>query len=105
MAQVYTPDNLRDQEQIQQIPEIRQRPRRSSRRPRHFGGVDLLVIVFLIAAITFLSIAASRWAAPLTPTVSIDLSPSALPLYAGYSLLRMVLGYLLSLVFTLVYGH
>ncbi len=105
MAQVYTPDNLRDQEQIQQIPEIRQRPRRSSRRPRHFGGVDLLVIVFLIAAITFLIIAASRWAAPLTPTVSIDLSPSALPLYAGYSLLRMVLGYLLSLVFTLVYGH
>jgi NitT/TauT family transport system permease protein len=106
MAQVYTPDNLRDQEQIQQqIPEIGQRPRRSSRRPRRFGGVDLLVIVFLIAVITFLIIAASRWAAPLTPTISIDLSPAALPLYAGYSLLRMVLGYLLSLVFTLVYGH
>jgi NitT/TauT family transport system permease protein len=28
-----------------------------------------------------------------------------LPLYAGYSLLRMILGYILSLIFTLVYGH
>ena len=37
--------------------------------------------------------------------MQIDLSFTALPAYAGYSLLRMMLGYLLSLVFTLVYGH
>jgi ABC-type anion transport system duplicated permease subunit len=59
----------------------------------------------VLALITGLVLAASRWAAPLTPAVAIDLSPTALPSYAGYSLLRMVLGYLLSLVFTLIYGH
>src|SRR2546423_1102925 len=31
--------------------------------------------------------------------------PSVLPAYAGYSLLRMMLAYLLSLVFTLIYGR
>jgi NitT/TauT family transport system permease protein len=37
--------------------------------------------------------------------VHIDLSTRALPAYAGYSLLRMILAYLLSLIFTLIYGH
>jgi NitT/TauT family transport system permease protein len=58
-----------------------------------------------VAAITLLVLAASRWTAPLTPNVAISLSPAVLPAYAGYSLLRMLLAYLLSLVFTLIYGH
>ncbi len=49
--------------------------------------------------------AASHWAAPQTPLVNIQLTPLLLPVYAGYSLLRMLLAYLLSLVFTFVYGH
>ena len=31
--------------------------------------------------------------------------PGALPAYAGYSLLRITIAYLLSLAFTLVYGY
>ncbi|QBD83613.1 ABC transporter permease subunit [Ktedonosporobacter rubrisoli] len=108
MAQVYAPNNPRGQEQVKSetgLRDIEQRQGRSPRRNNRFGPVDLLIILTLIAAIAFLMIAASHWAAPFTPSVQISLSPAKLPLYAGYSLLRMALGYLLSLVFTLVYGH
>ena len=50
-------------------------------------------------------LAASRWAAPLTPSTHIDTSPRSLPLYAGLSTLRMALAYLLSLGFSLVYAR
>ncbi|MBX5458464.1 MAG: ABC transporter permease subunit [Thermogemmatispora sp.] len=60
---------------------------------------------FLFLLCAWLVLAASRWAAPLTPVVAISLSPLALPLYAGYSLLRMLLAYGLALLFTLLYGH
>ncbi|HLZ59785.1 MAG TPA: ABC transporter permease subunit [Ktedonosporobacter sp.] len=106
MAQLYLQKKPRERE-IQQgtgyEPEIQ--PRRGTSSQRRFGAIDLIVIFAIIAIVSFLVSAASRWAAPLTPAVSIDLAPTALPLYAGYSLLRMMLGYLLSLVFTLIYGH
>jgi NitT/TauT family transport system permease protein len=108
MAQVFIPENPREREQLQGAStknEIAYISGRSSHMARRFGGVDLLVVLALFAAIAFLITAASRWTAPLTPSVSIDLSPRVLPLYAGYSLLRMILGYILSLIFTLVYGH
>ncbi|WP_081838751.1 ABC transporter permease [Thermogemmatispora carboxidivorans] len=60
---------------------------------------------FLLLLCALLVLAASRWAAPLTPLVALSLSPLALPLYAGYSLLRMLLAYGLALLFTLLYGH
>ena len=108
MAQVYIPDNPHERAQLQReetTAELKAQPRRPLHRPRRFGGIDLVVLLAVIAAITLLVIAASRWTAPLTPVVSIDLSPSALPAYAGYSLLRMILAYLLSLAFTFIYGH
>ncbi len=111
MAQVYVPDNPREREQLQGAAGNRdnreERPLSSRRAhtPRRFGFIDLLVLLALLAAIAFLVTAATRWAAPLTPAVTIDLSPTVLPLYAGYSLLRMILGYLLALIFTLVYGQ
>ncbi len=108
MAQVFVPDNPREREQLQQgsttFPEHKYAPHRVKPR-RRFGSIDLVLILALFAAVTFIVIAASRWAAPLTPQVTINLSPAALPAYAGYSLLRMILGYILSLVFTLIYGH
>ena|SRR2546425_10098861 len=94
MAQVYVPDNPRMREQLQQgatVHEVEAHPRRRAHIRRRFGGIDLLVLLFLLAAVTLLVIAASRWTAPLTPSVTIDLSPTALPAYAGYSLLRMIL--------------
>src|SRR5579862_9901914 len=45
------------------------------------------------------------WLGPFTPTVEISRSVWALPAYAGYSLLRITIAYVLSLVFTLVYGY
>ena len=48
---------------------------------------------------------ARTWLGPVTPEVEISRSPLALPVYAGYSLLRIAAAYILSLVFTLVYGY
>jgi len=45
------------------------------------------------------------WFGVFTPSVEISRSPWALPAYAGYSLLRITIAYLLSLAFTLVYGY
>ena len=45
------------------------------------------------------------WFGPFTPTVEISRSLRALPAYAGYSLLRITIAYVLSLGFTLVYGY
>jgi NitT/TauT family transport system permease protein len=46
-----------------------------------------------------------HWLGPFTPHVEISRSPAALPVYAGYSLLRIALAYFLSLIFALVYGY
>ena len=45
------------------------------------------------------------WLGPFTPQVEISRSPLALAAYAGYSLLRITIAYVLSLAFTLVYGY
>ncbi|HXZ14352.1 MAG TPA: ABC transporter permease subunit [Candidatus Sulfotelmatobacter sp.] len=45
------------------------------------------------------------WLAPPSPQVQIRLEPNALPGYAALSVLRIFLAYLLSLLFTLVYGY
>jgi NitT/TauT family transport system permease protein len=45
------------------------------------------------------------WFAPFTPSVEISRSLWALPGYAAYSLLRITIAYILSLIFTLVYGY
>ena len=73
-----------------------------SRRP---GLADAVVIAVLVGVVALIIAAAGRWTAAQNPTLQIDLSPGVLPLYAGFSLLRMTLAYGLSLAFTLVYGH
>jgi NitT/TauT family transport system permease protein len=45
------------------------------------------------------------WFGPFTPTVEISRSLRALPTYAGYSLLRITIAYVLSLGFALAYGY
>jgi NitT/TauT family transport system permease protein len=108
MAQLYVPNDPRLREQIERggtTAEQEELPPRRTQPKRRFGLVDLTVFLAVIAAIALIVAAASRWIAPFTPSVSISLAPTVLPIYAGYSLLRMILGYLLSLIFTLVYGH
>jgi NitT/TauT family transport system permease protein len=45
------------------------------------------------------------WFSPFTPEVEISRSLLALPAYAGYSLLRITIAYVLSLIFALAYGY
>ncbi|HEX7974051.1 MAG TPA: ABC transporter permease subunit [Anaerolineales bacterium] len=64
--------------------------------------------IVVLAALAVLIFGGVRLALA-TPAVikgpEISLSPAALPVYAGYSLARMFAAYVLSLVFTLVYGR
>ena len=46
-----------------------------------------------------------NWLGPFTPHVEISRKLSALPVYAGYSLLRIALAYVLSLLFAVTYGY
>jgi len=46
-----------------------------------------------------------NWLGPFTPHVEISRRLGALPVYAGYSLLRIALAYVLSLLFAVSYGY
>jgi len=46
-----------------------------------------------------------NWLGPYHPQIEISRSPRALPVYAGYSLLRIALAYILSLLFAVTYGY
>jgi NitT/TauT family transport system permease protein len=48
---------------------------------------------------------ARYWGGPINPQAQIDLAPGALPKYAVFSVTRLALAYLVSLLFTLVYGY
>jgi NitT/TauT family transport system permease protein len=65
------------------------------------------IIMFAAAVALFYAVASigRSWFGPFTPEVEISRSPLALPVYAGYSLLRMTIAYIFSLAFTLVYGY
>jgi NitT/TauT family transport system permease protein len=45
------------------------------------------------------------WTAPLNTQAQIDLRPSALPVYTLFSMSRFAVAYLLSLVFSVIYGY
>ncbi|HUC28561.1 MAG TPA: ABC transporter permease subunit [Candidatus Acidoferrum sp.] len=66
---------------------------------------DLLMFGAGIALFYALLVVGRTWLGPFTPEVDISRSPVALPAYAGYSLLRIMIAYVLSLAFTLVYGY
>jgi NitT/TauT family transport system permease protein len=66
---------------------------------------DLLMFAAGLAIFYGVLVVGRVWLGPFTPEVEISHSPWALPIYAGYSLLRISVAYLLSLLFTLVYGY
>ena len=67
--------------------------------------VDMLVFSVVAAAIYALLNIAHSWLGAATPQAQISQSPTALPLYAFYSLVRIGAAYLLSLVFAIGYGY
>ena len=66
---------------------------------------DVLMFGAAIAMFYAIVMVGKTWLGPFTPEVDISRSPWALPAYAGYSLLRIGLAYLCSLIFTLAYGY
>ncbi len=66
---------------------------------------DLFIFAAGLSLFYGVVVLARSWFAPFNPHVEISRSPSHLPLYAAYSLLRITIAYLLSLAFTLVYGY
>jgi NitT/TauT family transport system permease protein len=66
---------------------------------------DLIMFAAGIALFYGVVTVGRSWFGPVTPSAEISRSLRALPAYAGYSLLRITIAYLLSLVFTLVYGY
>src|SRR3974377_201317 len=60
------------------------------------GGLSLFYAVLVLAR---------TWFGPFNPHVEISRDPAKLPVYAAYSLLRITVAYVLSLIFTLVYGY
>jgi len=74
-------------------------------RVRRSFLIDVSIFALGIALLYSVVALARYWSGPLTPQVDIDLHARALPGYALYSVLRLGIAYLLSLVFTLVYGY
>ncbi len=67
--------------------------------------LDLAVFAAVLAGIQGLLVITRYWFGAVTPAAHISRSPGALPLYAFYSVVRISVAYLLSLLFALVYGY
>ncbi len=67
--------------------------------------MDLLVLAAVLILLMGIVRLGSGMAAPLSAASHISLSPWNLPLYAGESLLRIVIAFLFSLVFAIAYGY
>ncbi|HUJ51775.1 MAG TPA: ABC transporter permease subunit [Bryobacteraceae bacterium] len=66
---------------------------------------DLPILIAGLAMFYALLALARYWAGPVNAQASIDLHPSALPRYAAFSLARIIVAYVLSFAFTLVYAY
>ncbi|MCR4428161.1 MAG: ABC transporter permease subunit [Caldiserica bacterium] len=71
---------------------------------RKFSLGDAIFLIILIAFIYAISSLNLYYTRP-EQTLSFDLSPTKLPLYSLFSLLRMIFAYCLSLIFSIVYGY
>ena len=67
--------------------------------------IDIAVFLFVCAAIFGVYAIGRSWLGPVHPHVEISQNPRVLPLYALYSLVRISVAYVLSLVFALAYGY
>ena len=66
---------------------------------------DLFIFGLGLSLFYFIVVLARSWFGPFNPQVEISRNPLMLPVYAAYSLLRIMVAYVLSLAFTLVYGY
>src|SRR5262249_46344303 len=74
-------------------------------RSRRMHWIDLFLVAGLAGLLLGVVALARQFTHEKPPVAEIDLSPWALPLYTFYSLARGLIAYVLSLIFTLVYGY
>ena len=67
--------------------------------------IDIGVFVAVFALVFGVYSIGRSWMGPVRPEAEISQSPSSLPLYALYSLVRLLIAYGISLVFALAYGY
>jgi NitT/TauT family transport system permease protein len=67
--------------------------------------IDVAVFLFVAVAIYGVYSISRNWLGPVNAHVDISQSPRALPLYALYSIIRLGVAYVASLVFALAYGY
>src|SRR5271170_4186436 len=67
--------------------------------------MDATVFAALFAMIYAIVAVARYWFSAPVAAVDISLSPAAIPRYAFYSLVRMIVAYVLSLLFAVGYGY
>ena len=67
--------------------------------------LDAIVFAVLFAFIYAIVAVARYWFSAPVAAVRISLSPTAIPRYAFYSLVRMIVAYVLSLAFAIGYGY
>jgi NitT/TauT family transport system permease protein len=66
---------------------------------------DGLIILALIALIFWIVSTAAQFTGRYDPTITIELSPAVLPSYTAQTLLRMLIAYIISLVFSILYSY
>ncbi len=74
-------------------------------RPRAASLPDLIMFSGGLALFYGIVEVGRNWFGPFKPQVEISRNLGALPVYAGYSLLRIALAYVLSLLFAVTYGY
>ncbi len=74
---------------------------------KHFRFIDVIIFCLIFVFLYTILKLSSGMAVPFNPSHEpvISLDPSMLPYYAGRSLLRMFIAFVISLLFSLVYGY
>ena len=67
--------------------------------------IDLLLLAIFLVFLYFFVSLTRHWISPIQTNVAIDLSLSSLPKYSFYSLIRALIAYVCSLIFTLIFGY
>jgi NitT/TauT family transport system permease protein len=70
-----------------------------------FRFIDVVVIFFVAAVLSLVVYVASGWRYEMQPAVEINLDPANIPVYTANSVVRIVVAYVFSLLFSVWYGY
>jgi NitT/TauT family transport system permease protein len=90
---------------VEQAPIPPAPPRPAGSRWAYSFLIDIAVFASVFAVIFGVYSIGRSWLGPVRVVAEISQDPKSLPLYAAYSLVRILVAYALSLVFALAYGY